>query len=87
MLATGESCGSDHRELRQLARHAAPLRFAGTGGALIRRFKLDADPAAGQWLARAMARTWAPFQLGAWRRAVLVSVPLFEAMPCRPALL
>jgi len=79
VLAAGETCGRDHRELRHLQRHAAPLRFAGTGGALVRRFKLDADPAAGQWLARAMARTWAPFQLGAWRRAVLVSVPLHRA--------
>lgn len=79
MSAAGETCGSDHRELHHLVRLAAPLRFAGTGGALVRRFKLDADPAAGQWLARAMARTWAPFQLGAWRRAILVAVPLHRA--------
>ena len=57
-------------------RLVAPLRYAGTGGALVRRFKLDADPAAGQWLARAMALTWAPFHLGPWRRAMLVAVPL-----------
>jgi ComF family protein len=43
---------------------------------LVRRFKLDADPAAGMWLAKAMARSWAPFHRGVWRHAVLVPVPL-----------
>lgn len=76
VIAAGEACGSDHGELRHLLHLVAPLRFAGTGGALVRRFKLDADPAAGQWLARAMAGAWAPFHRGAWRHAVLVPVPL-----------
>lgn len=57
-------------------RHVAPLHFAGTGGALVRRFKLDADGAAGAWLARAMADAWRPFVTGGGRRACLVPVPL-----------
>lgn len=57
-------------------RHAAPFRFAGAGGALVRRFKLDGDASAGRWLARAMAQAWAPHAAGAGRKAVLVPAPL-----------
>lgn len=76
LAAFGAGCGGDHRALRNLVRHAAPFAYAGTGGALVRRFKLDADPGAGRWLARAMAGAWRPFHQGAWRRALVVPVPL-----------
>ncbi|MBL8748878.1 MAG: ComF family protein [Planctomycetes bacterium] len=55
----------------------AVFSYAGTGGALVRRFKLDADAGAGMWLARAMAMAWrvgVPEQ--GWQRAALVPVPL-----------
>ncbi len=55
----------------------APFAYVGTGGALVRRFKLDADAGAGILLARAMASAW---RAGApekgWQRATLVPVPL-----------
>lgn len=76
MLAAGESCGGDHRELQQVARLVAPFRFVGTGGSLVRRFKLDANAAAGAWLVRAMAGAWRATADGAWHRALLVPVPL-----------
>lgn len=79
VIEAGLACGSDHRDLRLLVRHGAPMRFAGTGGALVRRFKLDADSSAGRLLARAMADTWAPWTCGNWRRALLVPVPLHRA--------
>jgi ComF family protein len=75
-LADGGGCGSDHAELRHLSRLVAPLRYAGTGGALVRRFKLDADPAAAAWLLRAMAGAWRGVADVRWRRACLVPVPL-----------
>lgn len=75
----GELCGDDHRELVGIACHIAPWQFAGTGGALVRRFKLDGDLAAGTWLVRAMANAWrqaAPLGFG---RATFVPVPLHAA--------
>jgi ComF family protein len=54
----------------------APYAFAGTGGALVRAFKLDGDPGAGRWLARAMAWSWRQRAEPGWRRARLVPVPL-----------
>lgn len=77
VLAAGDRCTSEHRDLTNIARFVAPFAYAGTGGALVRRFKLDADAAAGRWLAAAMARAWrgAAPDLG-WHRAVLVPVPL-----------
>jgi ComF family protein len=72
----GELCGSAHRELRNLAFVLAPFRFAGAGGALVRRFKLDGDAAAGRLLARAMRQAWAARRTESWRRAILVPVPL-----------
>ncbi len=71
-----ERCAADHRELRGLAWHVAAFDFHGTGGSLVRRFKLDANAAAGRWLARAMSHAVAPRLGGAWRRARLVPVPL-----------
>ncbi len=76
VLAAAATCGGDHRELRHLTHLVAPWRFAGTGGALVRRFKLDADAGAGRWLGRAMADAWRR-QVGlAWRKALVVPVPL-----------
>jgi ComF family protein len=48
-------CDSSHAGLRGLRFAASPLRYARTGGALVRRFKLDRDLVAGRWLGRAMA--------------------------------
>jgi len=71
-----ESCGGEHRDLRHLSFHAAPYRYAGAGGALVRRFKLDGEAAAGRLLAQAMAAALRPHLGGRWRRALLVPVPL-----------
>lgn len=76
MLAAGGACGRDHRELQNVAQLVAPWRYAGTGGALVRRFKLDGNVAAGRLMVRAVADAWrASLRLG-WGRAVLVPVPL-----------
>lgn len=74
--AEGARCTADHTALRHLVRLVAPLGYAGTGGALVRRFKLDADAAAGAFLLRSMAAAWRPAADAAWRRACLVPVPL-----------
>lgn len=76
VLAPGAACTGDHVELRNLVRHVAPFRYAGTGGVLVRRFKLDGDAAAGWVLARAMTCRWLPWARGNWRRALFVPVPL-----------
>jgi ComF family protein len=76
VLAAGQVCGSRHEDLRHIRRLVAPLRYAGAGGALVRRFKLDADPAAARWLLRAMAAAWSQVADARWRRACLVPVPL-----------
>jgi ComF family protein len=72
-------CGDEHRELAHLRHLVAPWRFAGTGGALVRRFKLDGHPLAGRWLARAIADAWRQQLAPTWRRALLVPVPLHAA--------
>lgn len=71
----GRGCIADHRPLRNLAQLVAPFRFAGTGGALVRRFKLDGDVAAGLLLARAMRQAWRQCRSSASRH-VVVPVPL-----------
>ncbi len=76
VLESGASCGHDHDALRNLAHLVAPWRYAGTGGALVRRFKLDANAAAGRWLVRAMADAWRAQVGPAWARACVVPVPL-----------
>jgi len=76
VLGPGDACGADHRELTHLTMLVAPWRFAATGGALVRRFKLDGDAGAGRWIARAMADAFRPHLGGPWRRAVVVPVPL-----------
>ncbi|MGE3173099.1 MAG: ComF family protein [Planctomycetota bacterium] len=76
-------CRADHGLLVGLAWACAPFRYAGTGGALVRRLKLSGDFGALPLLAAAMAgaaaRRTAPAtgSDGAdWRHAVLVPVPL-----------
>lgn len=79
VLAPGGICGGDHRELRNLTHLVAPWQFAGTGGALVRHFKLDGHAGAGRWIGRAMAEAWRARADRSWRRAVLVPVPLHGA--------
>ena len=75
----GGGCGAEHRELSGVAWHAAPFAYRGTGGALVRRFKLDANAAAGRFLARAMADALRSHLVDGWRRPRLVPVPLHAA--------
>jgi ComF family protein len=76
VLSSGASCGGDHAELRHIALHVAPWRYCGTGGALVRRFKLAGDGGAGRAMAGAMATAWRAAAGAAWARAVLVPAPL-----------
>jgi ComF family protein len=76
VLEAGQNCGGDHRHLRGVARLVAPFRYAGTAGALVRRFKLDAHAGAGALLAREMGRQWRLVGPGIGRRTVFVPVPL-----------
>lgn len=75
-MAAGRRCQGDHAELRHITRLVAPLRYAGTGGALVRRFKLDADPMAAAFLSRTLVEAWRAAADAAWRHAVVVPVPL-----------
>jgi ComF family protein len=70
-------CNAGHRPLRHVRQLVAALRFAGSGGALVRRFKLDASARAGVLLAREMADAWRV--VGGAPRPLLVSVPLHRA--------
>lgn len=72
-------CVADHDLIRGIAWHVAAFEFHGTGGSLVRRFKLDANAAAGHWLARAMSLRVNEVMVGRWRRAPLVPVPLHSA--------
>ena len=74
VVAPDGRCRSDHASLRGLARLIAPLRFAGTGGRLVRRFKLDGDAEAGRLLAIEMAAALRAAAIAP--RALLVPVPL-----------
>lgn len=76
VAAAGTACGGDHRELQNLVQLVAPWRYAGTGGALVRRFKLDGNMAAGRLMLRAAADAWRASLRVGWGRAVLVPVPL-----------
>jgi ComF family protein len=55
-----------------------PFRYAGTGGAMVRRLKFLGDPQAARLLGRGMANSARLAVRGPWRRAVLVSVPLHK---------
>lgn len=76
VLLAGGACGGDHRELRHIALHVAPWRYCGTGGELVRRFKLAGDGGAGRAMARAMAAAWRVAAGPEWARAVLAPAPL-----------
>jgi ComF family protein len=76
LLTDDQPCRADHRRITGIAMARAPFAFADTGGRLVRRFKLDGDAAAGRYLATAMARAVAGDLGPAFRRGVVVSVPL-----------
>ena len=76
-LLPGGRCQEDHRALRHLTQLLFPFRFAGTGGSLVRRFKLDGDASAGRRLARAMADEFRMRSVVV--RPLIVSVPLHRA--------
>lgn len=72
-------CGRDHRAYVGLAFAAAAYRYRGSGGAMVRRLKLEGDFAALDVLGAAMARAVAPRLEAQFRRPVLASVPLHRA--------
>lgn len=75
--AYGDStCGSQHRALAGLSFATAPFRYRGVGGALVRRLKLRADFAALDALSSSMAQRLTPRLMDAWRKALVVPVPL-----------
>lgn len=76
VLVAGDRCRGDHRTLTGLAFARAPFAYAGSGGALVRRWKLDGDPVAAACLGQAMAAALVADCVGVWRRALLVAVPL-----------
>lgn len=69
-------CRADHAHLAGIRWARAPFRYAGTGGALVRRLKFDSDWAAGFALASAMVVTLRPQLTGPWRKPLVVPVPL-----------
>ena len=75
-MSRGARCTADHRPLAGLSRVRVPFRYAGTGGAMVRRLKFMGDPQAARLLRRGMAHSARASARGPWRRAVLVSVPL-----------
>jgi ComF family protein len=69
-------CVADHAPLRGLAFRRAALAYAGTGGALVRRFKFQGDGAAGLLLIRELARVGRA-QLCDWpRQALVLPIPV-----------
>ncbi len=76
VLRPGDPCGADHRILAGLGFARAPFRYAGTGGALVRRVKFARDREAGLLLAAAMARSLQGALGGPFRKALVVPVPL-----------
>lgn len=79
ILSPRASCTRDHRPLTGLRWVRTPFRYAGTGGALVRRLKFLRDPQAARVLCRGMTRCARDAACGSWRRSVLVSVPLHRA--------
>ncbi len=76
ILSPQASCTRDHRPLTGLRWVRTPFRYAGTGGAMVRRLKFLRDPQAARVLCRGMSRCARDAARGSWRRSVLVSVPL-----------
>lgn len=75
-VAAGAQCPDPHAWLAGIARAVSPLRYRGTGGALVRRLKFEHDLGAGAHLVRAMTAALWGWAQGEGRRARLVSVPL-----------
>ena len=75
-LAAPGRCSYDHRPLQGIAFARAPFRYRGTGGALVRRFKLAGDFGALSLLAKAMAEVVGSSLMPEWRHARIVAVPL-----------
>lgn len=65
--------------LRGIAMRRAAFGYAGTGGAIVRRFKFDGNPAAARVLVRASAERLREFAATTGRRAVFVNVPVHPA--------
>jgi predicted amidophosphoribosyltransferase len=73
----GARCTARHDRIAGFSVARAPWRYRGTGGAVVRRFKFDADPGALRLMVRATAPGIAPWiRVGAGRRAVFVAVPM-----------
>ncbi|MEZ6038803.1 MAG: ComF family protein [Planctomycetota bacterium] len=77
-LGPDARCRESHDRVRHLRQVMAPFAFVGSGGVLVRRFKLDGDASAGRLLARAMADTLRE-RLLPRGRVWLVPVPLHRA--------
>jgi competence protein ComFC len=77
VLRADGRCPADHLPLRNLDQVLSPLAFRGTGGQLVRRFKLQGDASAGRWLVRAMVDRYRVQASG--RKPLVLSVPLHRA--------
>jgi ComF family protein len=79
-LATRRAaCQVAHDRLAGLHLARAPFRYHGTGGALVRRIKFEADHGALRFAARAMAHCVRDWAESVDRCASVVSVPLHRA--------
>ena len=78
ILTPGARCTRDHRPLAGLAQVRVPFRYAGTGGAMVRRLKFLRDPQAARILCRGMASCVRGLVRTPRSRTVLVSVPLHK---------
>ncbi|MFO1051945.1 MAG: phosphoribosyltransferase family protein [Planctomycetota bacterium] len=76
LLHADSACVADHAWLRWIWFLCAPWRYRGAGGAVVRRFKFEGDPAAGGLLVEVMANALSDFVRGAGRRALVVHVPM-----------
>ena len=76
LLAPGAACPGDHGRIRGIVVARAPLRYRGTAGSMVRRFKFERDPACAQFMSRAMADALRGWARGPGRRGIVVSVPL-----------
>ena len=75
ILDAGEGCGDCLAFLGLLDRIQSVYAYRGTGGALVRRLKLQKDPAALGYLGRRLARAFLPRD-PEYRRFQIVPVPL-----------
>lgn len=75
IAAAGGPCPADHRAITGIARRRAAWRYRGTAGALVRRHKFEACPAAYRILVRGMANALGR-AVRRPERALLVPVPM-----------